>query len=85
MTPPLDLEATRKRHEATKAEIQNNFGAAYSSRITDSYQIHCDRGSLIDALRDARNAALEEAADAVARCNKPGMADYIRSLKSPPQ
>jgi len=44
------LKAIRERHEHTVAEIQNNFGAAYSSRITDSYQIHLDRKYLLDRL-----------------------------------
>lgn len=38
----------RKRHERALADIQNNFGAAYSTRITqDSYSIHADRAALL--------------------------------------
>ena len=55
MTPPTDaIEEVRKRHEQALADIQNNFGAAYSTRIAqDKFSIHEDRATLLAAL-DAR-------------------------------
>lgn len=49
-----DLEELKARHAKAEADIQNNFGAAYSSRIEqDSYSIHQDRGWLITRLESA--------------------------------
>ncbi len=48
LTLPSAVREIRTRHEQAKQDIQNNFGAAYSTRITqDSFSIHQDRATLI--------------------------------------
>jgi len=56
------IDEIEKRHEQTISEIQNNFGAAYSSRITDAYQIHKDRGELLVAYRSLEERLKDERA-----------------------
>lgn len=73
MTTPVS--EIRARHEKSKADIQNNFGAAYSSRIEqDSYSIHEDRAALLahcDVLA-AENAVLRlELANLLSRVSLP--------------
>ena len=96
MTPPLDLEAIRKRHE----HVVTCYGDEpwTPECIEDGEQAHADRGALIDALRDARNAALEEAKKAALYAigqdwsddTTPAqmarfIAELIEDKKSPPQ
>jgi hypothetical protein len=64
------VKRLRERHDQAVADIQNNFGAAYSSRIKqDSYSIHQDRAALLDALeglereRDEYKQSLEKMAE----------------------
>lgn len=59
MTPPLDLEAIRRWREKL-----DNPGATWThDRVANEFKAALDNvDALLDALRDARNAALEEAA-----------------------
>jgi hypothetical protein len=55
--PDGELAKVERRHEKAKADIQNNFGAAYSTRIEqDSYSIHQDRAILLRALKERLSA-----------------------------
>ena len=62
MTPPIDLEAAQIRHDAAEASRlrQTESWAVANWALRVAIDAHSDRGALLDALRDARNAALEE-------------------------